>query len=176
MSDRKEFLVTLLSQSKEPRTGTELAHYFQVTRQVIVKDIAVLRAKGHPIVATPQGYYYAKARVMESSRDVFYRVMTIRHRPEDTELELLTLVDAGITVVDVSVDHPIYGEFVANLMFSSRRDVQNFTDRLNHENVPLLLTLAGGVHRHTLVAKSEAILLDAFEQLRALGFELMEDS
>ncbi len=174
--DRRERLVQLLHQSDHPITGTDLAHQFGVTRQVIVKDIAVLRAKGFSIVATPQGYFEQKKLAVGQKDDAIYRVLTIKHEPRETEQELTVLVDAGVTVLDVSVDHPIYGEFVANLMFRSRRDVQHFMRRINEEQVPLLLTLTGGVHRHTLSCPDAKAMQEAFATLRALGFELMEDS
>lgn len=174
--DRKNRLLELLKESDHPITGMDLAQQFGVTRQVIVKDIAVLRAKGFSIVATPQGYFQPKRLVAGQPDNAVYRVITIKHAPEQTELELTTLVDAGVTVLDVSVDHPIYGEFVANLMFSSRRDVQQFMRRLQGEQAPLLLTLTGGVHRHTLCAKESEAMHEALTALRTLGFELMEDS
>lgn len=174
--DRKERLVQLLGQSDRPIRGTDLARQFGVTRQVIVKDIAVLRAQGFSIVATPQGYFEQKKLAVGQKDAAIYRVLTIKHEPHETEQELTVLVDAGVTVLDVSVDHPIYGEFVANLMFRSRRDVQNFMHQINEEQVPLLLTLTGGVHRHTLSCPDEKAMQEAIGTLRALGFELLEDS
>ena len=50
----------VLNNSKEPVTGSTLAKDFNVTRQVIVQDMAILRAEGKDIIATPQGYMMAK--------------------------------------------------------------------------------------------------------------------
>ena len=172
--DRREALIGILDESEEPLTGADLAQRFGVTRQVIVKDIAVLRAKGFAIVATPQGYFQPKQAPHQRSDRVF-RVLTIQHTPEQTEEELLTLVDAGIEVLDVSVDHPIYGEFVASLMFSSRRDVLLFTKAVREYSAPLLLSLSGGVHRHTLAARAEEAIDEAVQDLLRKGFVILDE-
>ncbi len=172
--DRREALIGILDESEEPLTGADLAQRFGVTRQVIVKDIAVLRAKGFAIVATPQGYFQPKQAPHQRSDRVF-RVLTIQHTPEQTEEELLTLVDAGIEVLDVSVDHPIYGEFVASLMFSSRRDVLTFTKAVREYSAPLLLSLSGGVHRHTLAARVEEAIDEAVQDLLRKGFVILDE-
>lgn len=172
-SERRERILARLEGSDRPFTGTELADLFGVTRQVIVQDIAVLRAKGHAIVATPQGYFSSKRFPPGSSRKV-YRVMTIHHTPDRTEEELLTLVDNGVEVVDVAVDHAIYGEFVANLMFRSRREVLHFVRRVQEAGAPLLLTLAAGVHRHTLAAEDHRVIAAAMAELVAKGFDVLD--
>ncbi len=161
---RRENLIALLAAAPDPVTGLELARQFHVTRQVIVQDIAVLRAEGHPIIATPQGYFLARpASTNRAERHV--QVITISHQPDEAEKELLILVDAGVEVIDVSVDHPIYGEFTASLMLSCRKDVLSFTERVRRYDAPLLLSLAGGTHRHTLAAKNRAVLEEAVQSL-----------
>ncbi len=172
--ERRDELMRILQGSEEPLTGADLAQRFGVTRQVIVQDIAVLRAKGFAIVATPQGYFQPKVYPHHRSGRVF-RSITINHAPEQTEKELLTFVDAGVEVLDVSVDHPIYGEFVASLMFSSRRDVLHFTKAVADHNAPLLLSLSGGIHRHTLAAKEEVMIDEAIETLKNEGFTILDD-
>ena len=54
--ERRERIVEILSSSTQPVTGTSLASVLGVTRQVIVQDVAVLRARGEKILATPKGY------------------------------------------------------------------------------------------------------------------------
>ena len=164
IGNRRESLAALLAQAANPVTGLELAHNFSVTRQVIVQDIAILRAEGHPIIATPQGYFLAKP-VTDAQPGRAIQVITITHTPDETEKELLILVDAGVEVLDVSVDHPIYGEFSASLMLSCRRDVLSFTERVRRCDAPLLLSLADGTHRHTLAARDRLTLDDAIGTL-----------
>ena len=170
--DRRDELLRLLEVSEAPLTGAELARRFGVTRQVIVQDIAVLRARGAAVIATPRGYFQPKTAPHERSARAF-RVLTIQHDPKDTERELLILVDAGVEILDVAVDHPLYGEFIANLMLTSRREVLEFTQRVRISGAPLLLTLADGVHRHTLAARTEAAIATAVAQLRSEGFAVL---
>ena len=54
--ERRDNIVKLLLNSSIPIKGTDIADKYNVTRQVIVKDIAILRAKGFNIMATPDGY------------------------------------------------------------------------------------------------------------------------
>ena len=54
--ERRELLLSILNKSTNPIKGDELANILNVSRQVIVKDIALIRATGVDIIATPQGY------------------------------------------------------------------------------------------------------------------------
>ena len=56
--ERREEIMKMLVESSRAIKGTELASLFNVTRQIIVKDIAILRAAGNNIIATPDGYIY----------------------------------------------------------------------------------------------------------------------
>ena len=56
--DRKESLIQLLKEAQKPLNGQSLAEHFHVTRQIIVQDIALLRANGAPILSTNRGYIY----------------------------------------------------------------------------------------------------------------------
>ena len=53
---RRENLLKILQESESAVSGTKLATKFQVSRQVIVQDIALLRAKNHDIISTHKGY------------------------------------------------------------------------------------------------------------------------
>ena len=53
--NRKETLLQLLKEAPKPLNGQSLAEHFHVTRQIIVQDIAVLRADGAPILSTIVG-------------------------------------------------------------------------------------------------------------------------
>lgn len=44
--DRKQALLQLLKEAPKALNGQSLAEHFHVTRQVIVQDIAILRADG----------------------------------------------------------------------------------------------------------------------------------
>lgn len=162
---RQEILALLLRQGS-PITGGELAQRFGVTRQVIVQDIALLRAAGNEILATPQGY-----RVMGRAGPRFTRQVVSCHsnRPEEIERELNAMVDAGATVLDVIVEHPLYGELRGWLMISTRQDVRDFLRRLEESRCEPLLVLTGGIHLHTVEAADPAALARVEERLRELG-------
>ena len=145
---RKELHRTLQIKS-EPITGSELAARFGVSRQVIVQDIAVLRAEGIPILSTPKGYLLDKQREEGWPTDV----LAVRHTSEKTAVELYTAVDLGVSVLDVIVEHPIYGELRGDLMLESRSDVAHFLDRLEKESATLLSSLTEGRHWHTVRAR-----------------------
>jgi len=160
----------MLSGADGPITGAELAAKFQVSRQIIVQDMAILRARGAAILATPQGYVMPGASLQPEHT----AVLACRHDPDQTEEELTLLVDHGVKVVDVIVEHPIYGELRGLLMLESRHDVQNFLSRLAETEASLLSSLTKGVHLHTVQASRQAALDKAAEALRAKGFLLSD--
>lgn len=151
--------------------GDSLAHELGVSRQVIVQDIAVLRAGGLEIVATVRGYLLAAAVSPSAAR----RVIGVRHGPDQAVEELTALVDTGARVLDVVVEHPVYGELRAELDLRSRRDVQLWAERCVATGAHLLSELTDGTHVHTLEADHEQILDAAEDALRRLGF-LCEDA
>jgi hypothetical protein len=139
-----------------------------VSRQAIVHDVAILRAEGAPIVATVRGYLHAPA----ADRLPYRAIVAVRHRPEETEDELMTLVDFGVRVVDVVVEHPLYGELRGELHLASPADVRAWAEATRRARVHLLSELTDGAHLHTLEAASEARLDDARAVLAARGFLL----
>lgn len=143
-----------------------MAQELGVSRQVIVQDIAVLRAGGLDIVATVRGYLLAPGASPSAAR----RAVRVRHAPGDAIPELTALVDVGARVVDVIVAHPVYGELRAELDLRSRRDVRLWAERCAETGAHLLSELTGGEHVHTLEADHEPILDAARDALRRLGF------
>lgn len=160
---RRYLLLEALRNSREPLSGSHLAERFGVSRQVIVQDIALLRAEGQAIDSTTSGYRLTQAG--RGVRDVF----GVRHPPALTEAELIALVDLGITVLDVVVDHPIYGELRGGLDLRSRRDVHQFMERLRLYDGTLLSVLTHGAHVHTVEAPDRETLSAGRAALRALG-------
>lgn len=143
---RRRRILELLRSSGGPVTGSDLAQRLDVSRQVVVQDVAILRAEGHDILATPQGYVMMakEARVPHRAR------IAVKHPPERTQEELNTLVDCGVRVVDVMVEHALYGDLTGTLMLRSREDVARFMSRLDATGSSLLSSLTGGVHLHTV--------------------------
>ena len=150
-----------------PIQGNDLARRFRVSRQCVVQDIAILRAGGEEILATPMGY-----RLPRKVGGSFRSVIACRHTPEQTQEELEILVDHGVKILDVVVEHPIYGELRGALMIESRADLEDFIERVQAKKATLLSSLTQGVHLHTLEASREESITRAKVKLRSRGFLL----
>ncbi len=139
-----------------------------MSRQAIVHDVAILRAEGAAIVATVRGYLLASA----ADRLAHRVVVAVRHRPDEAEVELTALVDQGVRVVDVVVEHPVYGELRGEVHLASRSDVEAWAEATRRAGAHLLSELTEGVHLHTLEADDPARLERARAALGRLGFLL----
>ncbi|MGI6553161.1 MAG: transcription repressor NadR [Bacillota bacterium] len=169
---RREEIVKILQEADSPVTGGELANSLGVSRQVIVQDIALLRAGGLDILATPQGYLLAQAVSLPLYRRTF---AVVHHDLAGLEKELYQIVDCGGRVVDVIVEHPIYGEITGLLMLSSRREVAEFVKKLKESRAQPLAALTGGVHLHTVEALSQEVLNRVEERLKEIGVLIEEN-
>jgi hypothetical protein len=169
--DRRRALLERLKKSNEALIGSKLSEEFGVSRQVIVQDIALLRAQGEKIVATSQGYFYEDNLGLPTVK----ASIACRHGDQN-ELrdELSTVVNYGGRVIDVKVEHPIYGELSGNLMISSLEDVDNFINNYQQNEAALLSKLTDGVHLHTIEAVNEQVLEKIKSELREKGY-LLED-
>lgn len=164
--DRRSELLQLLKNASQPITGTDLAKHANVSRQVIVNDMNLLKARNEPIVATSQGYVYLKSSEQQS----FERKIVCIHTAEQAEEEMLTIVDCGVSIKNVIVEHPVYGEITASMMLSNRYDVKNFIKNVNETNANYLSVLTNGTHLHVIAADSEELLDRAEQLLREKGF------
>ena len=159
---RRAALSDYLSQAAGPVSASVLAARFSVSRQIIVGDIALLRAGGLDIAATPRGY------LLPRPTPGLTRQLACVHRPEDMGRELELMVDNGCTVLDVIVEHPVYGQLTAPLHLSSRLDVDQFMKRM--DGAAPLSQLTGGVHLHTLSCPDETAYEHLLQLLRQRGF------
>jgi hypothetical protein len=164
---RRRRIVEWIRSRKGPVQGGDIATHFHVSRQCVVQDVAILRASGTDILATPQGY-----RLPESASQAVRAILACRHDPQRTEEELQILVDHGVHILDVIVEHPLYGELRGPLMIRSRVDLLDFLKTVKSTKAMLLLSLTGGVHLHTVEAAREDLIERAKVQLRARGFLL----
>lgn len=166
---RREKIMETLRQERTPVPGTELAARMGVSRQVIVQDIALLRASYQNIISTNRGYLlYVEPPAQRMCR----RIVRVRHRREDIVRELDCIVDNGAKVLNVIVEHKIYGQLVGDLLIRSRADVRRFMQRVEEYGTRPLTDLTEGVHFHTIEAEQEETL-DAVEQaLEEEGFLL----
>lgn len=167
--ERRTKIIEILHSGEEPVSGAELAKQLNVSRQVIVQDIALLRAVNRNIISTTKGYllYYQETQKVN-------RCFLVRHTDDQIEEELCMIVDHGGTVLDVIVMHEIYGEISTGLVIKNRKDVYDFIEKLRtHKTVPLK-ELTGDVHLHTVEADSEEILDSIERKLKEKNY-LIED-
>jgi len=165
-SDRRKKIIDYLIKAKDATKGSKFAEVFNVSRQVIVQDIAVLRAEGFEITATPQGYIITGKDLEGFVEEVVSRHETI----DEIREELNIVVDNGGEVLDVTVDHPFYGEFNGKLMIRSRLDVKNFIIQMEESNAEPLSKMNDGIHLHKIKAPSKEILEEIKTQLKNKGF------
>jgi uncharacterized protein len=164
---RRREIVAWLRDHGGPVPGGELANHFGVSRQCLVQDVAILRASGEEILATPTGYC-----LPAESNPAHRAILACKHTPERTEEELQILLDHGVKILDVMVEHPLYGELRGALMLESRADLQKFLAHVRASHAALLSSLTGGVHLHTVEASRPAMISQAKARLRARGFLL----
>ncbi|WP_057911570.1 transcription repressor NadR [Peribacillus muralis] len=163
--ERRTKLLHILQTSTQPVTGNELSQMTNVSRQVIVGDITLLKARNEPIIATSQGYMYLPVESTKKPE----RIIACQHDPSRTQEELFLLVDIGVTVKDVKIEHPVYGDLTASIMVSSRKEVQQFLSRVSATNASFLSELTSGIHLHTVSAATEDLLDEAEVALRDAG-------
>ena len=166
-NDRRKALVELLLSEDKAMSGGMLARRLEVSRQVIVQDIALLKAEGYDILSTHNGY------IIQSS-PLFEKVFKVFHTTEQTENELSSIVDLGGTVVDVFVWHKVYGKMQASLNIFSQMHIKQFIEGVRTGKSSELMNITGGYHYHTVRAESQDILDKIEEKLTKKGFIVPE--
>ena len=151
--ERREKILELLNLSDDPISGSEFAKKLGVSRQVIVQDIALLRAVNKNILSTTKGYM-----LYHRENQKVNRCFPVLHTTDQIEDELCTIVDNGGKILDVIVSHNIYGSISADLIISTRQDVYDFVDKVNTKKTVPLKELTHNQHFHTVEADSEQIL------------------
>ncbi|MBQ8174908.1 MAG: transcription repressor NadR [Clostridia bacterium] len=167
VAERRKAIVNLLLSSKEPISGGELARRFDISRQIIVQDITVLKGTGYDILSTSQGYVLQRSPLAE-------RVFKVKHTSDQTEDELNCIVDLGGTVVDVFVWHKVYGKIEAPLNIFSRHQVKQFMEGVRTGKSSELMAITGGYHYHTVRADSEEILDSISNELNRRAYIVPE--
>ena len=163
VQERRKSIVNLLFSEDRPLSGGELSEKCGVSRQIIVQDISVLKGLGYDILSTHNGYILQKSPLKE-------RVFKVKHTTEETEDELITIIDLGGTVVDVFVWHKVYGKVSAPLNIFSRLQVKQFIEGVRTGKSTELMNITGGYHYHTVRAEKEEILDRIEAALNRKGF------
>ena len=161
--ERREQILRILKESDRPIAGTELARQLDVSRQVIVQDMALIRANGVDVVSTNRGYIIAE----ESVAQIVFKVV---HTDEEVEEELNLFVDYGAKVEDVFVYHKVYGVIKVSMNIRSRRDVRKYMEDISSGKSTNLKNLTSNYHYHTITAEDSQVLDQIQEELAKRGF------
>ena len=165
---RQRLLVEMLNRSEKPVTGSYLAQYFKVSRQIIVKDINALKDEGFEIVSTTRGYALKDRKYLE------FKVKSKNHKKsEDIYNELKTIIECGGTVRDVEVEHPTYGGFSAKLNIGNECDLNEFMDKVNRNGFIQLSSLSD-YHYHKVEVDTVDVIRNIERKLKEQGL-LYED-
>ena len=157
--ERRNAILNTIIKSEKPISATTLAKKFGVSRQIVVGDVAILRASQEPILATPRGYIY------DAIKDNDTYIVACNHTQEDTFDELKTIVEAGGYVEDVIIQHAIYGELSGKLHIATMDDVQEFIDLCKNKQAKNLSDLSEGVHFHTIKVPNDKVYESILEKL-----------
>ena len=156
---RRNAIMEVLKAEEKPVSASTLAKQFNVSRQIIVGDIALLRAGGADISATPKGYVLAR------EREGLVRSIVCKHSGmEEMAQELNICVDHGCIV-----EHPVYGQLAGQLQLSTRYDVSQFLESVAQDKAHVLSELTDGIHLHTLRCPDEAAFQRVQEELDREG-------
>ena len=161
--ERRLLIMKRLQQSQESVSANCLAKEFCVTRQIIVADIALLRAAGYSILADNKGY------VLHTVDDKNIKRIVVKHGKDEVLEELYAIVDNGGKILDVIVEHSVYGRISVELNVSSRYDADEFVKKIDSTKANPLSLLTEGVHIHTIAVVDEAAFARIKEQLNALN-------
>lgn len=158
--ERRDLIIKVLEESRKPISGTELAKQFDVSRQVIVQDIALLRAINKNILATNKGYVLFRE---QDQLGKFQRTVRVCHKDSEILEEFACILDFGARILDCTVEHEIYGQISVELVIRNVEDARKFVEQLENCKSKSLNILTGGIHYHTIEAASERVL-DAVER------------
>ena len=162
-NERRSLLLEKIRNNKSAVSGARLASEFQVSRQIIVSDIALLRASGYEIISTNRGY------ILNESNEVTIKIKVL-HSDSETKDELNTIVDLGGRIVDVYVNHKVYGIISADLNIRSRKNVQDFLSTIESGKSTPLKNITSGYHYHTITADCQETLDCIFSELDNKGY------
>ena len=164
--EREKKILEILKNSETLVSGTYLAEFFNVSRQIIVQDIAILKAKNIDIISTNRGYRLLSKGIK--------KIIKVKHDDSEIRNELNAIVDLGASVEDVFVIHKTYGKIRVKLDIKSRRDVDLLVKNINSKLSKPLKNLTDNYHYHTIIAENENIFKEVEDKLKELGILLEE--
>ena len=153
---RREKMLEILGGAGHPVSGAALAKMLEVSRQVVVQDIALLRAQKREIISTCRGYMMGEAVDCQ-------RIFKVHHSDDEMEEELNLYVDFGGMVKDEFVYHKIYDVIRVEMGLE-------YLEKLKGGSSKSLKDVTAGFHYHTVIAESEEILDQIQNELQKRGF------
>ena len=165
-NNRRVGIISFLERQSGPVSGSELARQFGVSRQAIVQDVALLRAENRNILSTNKGYVLYHPHEKQKGQTA---VITVNHTAGQTLDEMRAIVDYGGAMLDVFIDHDLYGQIRANLVINDAEDAQEFCDKLESSKSEFLKELTEGCHYHTITAPSMKVLEMIRKELQEKG-------
>jgi len=163
---RRKKILKSIHNHHQPISASALAKELRVSRQVIVGDVALLRAEGHDIIATARGYIIPK----DNEKHHYAGKIVCQHTPENTRDELYKIVESGAVVLNVIVEHTLYGELTGALNLSNQQEVDAFLRKARSTKTKLLSELTMGVHTHTIACTDEAHFSQVKKVLKDCGY------
>ncbi|MBO4980948.1 MAG: transcription repressor NadR [Lachnospiraceae bacterium] len=164
---RRQAITEYLVNRSTPVSGSELAKHFGVSRQIIVQDIALLRAENRNILSTNKGYVLFHP---QEKRNGCTAVLRVKHTAEQTIEEMRSIVDYGGSMLDVFVDHDLYGQIRVDLVINDMEDARDFCLKMENSRSRPLKVLTDDWHYHTITAPSEKALELIRQELSEKGF------
>lgn len=166
---RREQILDLIKSNTTPINGSTISKQMGVSRQVIVQDIALLRANKHDIISTNRGYLINNLN-KDKDEELFTRVFKVSHTDEQINDELSCIINLSGKIIDVSIDHQVYGKLCAELNICNKKDIDDFVSQMDNKQVAPLKNITNNCHFHTVEAPSIK-LLDLIElELKEEGF------
>lgn len=167
-TERSKKILDIITTGTAPISGSALAKEFNVSRQIIVKDIAALKEQGNDIISTTKGYILNRPPMPE-------RIFKVVHKDDEIRTELETIVNNGGIIKDVFVWHKIYGKIVAELNIKTISDVNEYIDSLKNGRSSPLKKVTNEYHYHTVYAKTEPVLNRIETALKSIGFLVTDE-
>ena len=162
-NERRAEILSFIGNSSQPISANALSEKFGVSRQIIVQDIAILRAEGNEVISTSRGYITDAASRVE-------RVIKCRHSLDELADEGEIIISLGGRVENIFVNHRIYGKITASLNLVTKTDVEELHRSLLAGASKPLMSVTDGYHYHTISAESESVLDEIENRLREKGY------
>ena len=163
--ERRTKIIDILNKYDKPVSGSHLADNLNVSRQVIVQDIAILRAENKNIVSTNKGYM-----LYRSGNDSYREYLQVTHSTEQILDEFFAIVDNGGTILNVGIDHDLYGRIEADLFISNRIDAKNFFEKMLESKDSPLSFITDKNHFHLVETKNKEFMDHIKKALANLNF------